>query len=153
MTDSFECFLENEAATQAFAKRLATVSQSPLLIYFYGEIGSGKTTFIRAFLRAFGVTGRIKSPTFTLVEVYPVEQQTFVHVDLYRLAVAEEFLYIGLDEYLTEDAICCIEWADRVEGLLPPADLYCYLNIYRQGRQLKLTAASDRGYKLINVIS
>jgi len=153
MTDSFECFLENEAATQAFAKRLAAVSQSPLLIYFYGEIGAGKTTFIRAFLRAFGVTGPIKSPTFTLVEVYPINQQTLVHVDLYRLTVAEEFLYIGLDEYLTKDTICCIEWADRAEALLPPADLHCYLDIFQQGRQLKLTAVGDRGYKLINAIS
>ena len=145
----FECFLEDEAASQAFAGKLASVCEKPLLVFFHGELGAGKTTIIRAWLRALGVTGAIKSPTFSVVEPYEIDSIQIYHFDLYRLEDPEELEYIGVRDYLASDAICLIEWPERGAGELPVADLSCHLNMKNHGRILKLIANTAKGETIL----
>jgi len=123
--------------------------QPPCLIYLSGHLGAGKTTFARAFLRALGISGAIKSPTFSLVETYDIGEYTVNHFDLYRLSSPEELEFIGFRDYLHQDAICLIEWPERGATLLPEADLICQFTILPQGRELKLKANTSRGFDIV----
>jgi tRNA threonylcarbamoyladenosine biosynthesis protein TsaE len=124
--------------TERVAAYLATNLKAPCIIYLHGELGTGKTTLVRAFLRAKGVTGRIKSPTYTLIEPYDLPNETIFHFDLYRLNSAEELDSIGIDEYFTSSSICFIEWPEKAEGRLPPPDVECFLSYAGDERVLRL---------------
>ncbi|MBS0358138.1 MAG: tRNA (adenosine(37)-N6)-threonylcarbamoyltransferase complex ATPase subunit type 1 TsaE [Proteobacteria bacterium] len=134
-----------ESETQAFAKRLATLCQPPLFIYFHGELGSGKTTLIRAILKNLGVKGSIKSPTFSLVESYEVDSLKFCHVDLYRLKSREELEYLGLRDYWDQNTICFIEWPEQAGDKLPIPDIDCYFTNSPLGREFTMTSHTERG--------
>lgn len=155
MAESYIIELADEAASVVLAQRLAELIKPPFIFYLQGEIGAGKTTLVRAMLRAFGVSGAIKSPTFTLIESYIIpsaqEMQAwyFYHVDLYRLSVSEELEYIGLRDYLTANAVCCIEWPERASGYLPVADLNCHFKVFGEGRQVELRAGTARGDRIL----
>lgn len=116
--------LPNEAATARFAKALAL---QPLRgsIWLAGDLGAGKTTFVRYLLQNMGHTGAVKSPTYTLVEPYTLSDRglTVYHADLYRLDDPEELDYIGFYEYFASDTLVIIEWASRASALLPPPDM------------------------------
>lgn len=131
--------LEDSLATEAFARQFAAKLNAPFTLTLQGEIGAGKTTFVRALLRELGVTGAIKSPTFSLVESYYIEQHDFQfhHFDLYRIHEAVELDYIGFRDYFTEDAICCIEWPERALGSIESVDLALRFQIEGQGRLLE----------------
>lgn len=120
--------LENEAATAALAQRLAQQVHAGDVIFLQGELGAGKTTFTRHFARALGIEGRIKSPTYTLVESYGLNAGThgatvLHHFDLYRLGDPREWFSAGFDEYLNDRAIALIEWPSQAEGALPAPTL------------------------------
>ncbi len=136
----------DEAATCVFSKQLASICPDSALIYLRGSLGVGKTTLIRAFLRAKGITGTIRSPTYTLVEVY---QDHLYHFDLYRLESPEELEYIGFRDYLIPPALCLIEWPERGEGMLPEPDLDCEMTMVGEQRQMRLTAKSQLGEKML----
>lgn len=121
--------IENEAAMNAFAAKLAQQVQPPCIIYLQGELGAGKTTLTRGFLRALGYEGKVKSPTFTLIESYDIDNHKVFHVDLYRLTSPDELEFLGLGEYFTEESIGIIEWPERGEGFLPPPNLVCRITI------------------------
>ena len=120
---SWDEILAGEAATMAFGAALAGAGLSRGAVYLAGELGTGKTTFVRGFLRAAGVTGTIRSPTFTLVEEYRVGASTVGHYDLYRLSDPEELEFLGLRDHLAADALLFFEWPERGAGVLPRPDL------------------------------
>ena len=111
--------LAGEGATLALGAALARAGLREGAVYLAGDLGAGKTTFVRGFLRALGVTGLIRSPTFTLVEEYQAGAAAVVHYDLYRLSAAEELEYLGLRDHLGSGALCIFEWPERGSGVLP----------------------------------
>jgi len=130
--------IENEAAMYSFAEKLAAQVKAPCIIYLQGELGAGKTTLTRGFLRALGFEGKVKSPTFTLVETYDIDHLKIFHVDLYRLTDPDELEYLGLSDYFTEEGIGLIEWPERGAGYLPPPDLICRINIEGDQRIIQI---------------
>lgn len=119
--DYYDANLE-ESAVAALATALADTAPLTGLVFLQGALGAGKTTFSRAFLRQMGVTGPVRSPTYTLIEPYELPDRRVLHLDLYRLAVPEELDDLGLrDEF--DQALLLIEWPERGAGELPVADL------------------------------
>ncbi len=136
MTSQF--FLTDNEATEQFGARLWTRLPEKSLIFLHGDLGAGKTTLVRGLLRAAGVTGTIKSPTYALIEEYEIRERKIFHFDLYRLAEPEELEWIGIDDYLNENALCFIEWSEKGEGVLPVADVHITLTIQGGGRLLQI---------------
>ena len=141
--------LPDEAATVAFGTALAQVLPEDLTIHLAGDLGAGKTTLVRALLRALGYTGAVRSPTYTLVEPYEVAGRRLYHFDLYRLGDAEELEYIGIRDYFADQAIRLLEWPNRGAGLLPPPQLLIQLDYQSSGRRLSLTAGDAVAATLI----
>ena len=98
---------------------MAAAMEEEAVIYFHGELGAGKTTLVRAILRKLGIEGKVKSPTYTLVEPYHVGEMNLFHFDLYRLAHPEELEYLGVREFFGKRSITMIEWPEKGEGYLP----------------------------------
>lgn len=122
--------IPSEAEMIGFGKRLAGACQgNKCVVYLSGELGAGKTTLVRGFLWGLGYEGVVKSPTYTIVEPYEINDIKIYHFDLYRLTNAEELTYIGALDYFAENAIFLIEWAEQGKGVLPPPDLVCQLDI------------------------
>ncbi len=118
------------------------------VITLQGPLGAGKTTFARGVLRAFGVTGAVKSPTYTLVEPYVTPHGSVAHFDFYRLASVEEVEFLGMREYLDE-GVCLFEWPERAPGALPPADLRVEIALSGSARELAVTARGAFGRDLL----
>ena len=123
----FQLGLANEAATVDLGKRLATTIVPGLKIYLHGDLGAGKTTLSRALLKALGHAGRVKSPTYTLVEVYDLSRLNLYHFDFYRFRDAQEWREAGFSEYFGGDAVCLVEWPEKVGDDLPPPDLDIFM--------------------------
>lgn len=124
------------------------------MITLSGPLGSGKTTLVRGLLRARGVGGAIKSPTFTLVEHYPVSSLYFYHIDLYRLAHPSEWETTGLAECFRSDSVCLVEWPERAAERLPTPDLELVLSYPAQGagRRLQVRAKCPAGERCESAI-
>ncbi len=136
MSKSFH--LIDSDATEKFGATLWEKLPERALIFLHGDLGAGKTTLVRGLLRAAGVTGAIKSPTYAVIEEYSVAERKIFHFDLYRLADAEELEWIGIDDYLNQNALCLIEWSSKGEGVLPKADVNIYLTMQKNGRLLEI---------------
>ena len=144
-------FLENEGETVALGRALSAALVPGVLVFLEGSLGAGKTTLTRGVLRAFGHEGAVKSPTYTLCEPYSLHNELqFCHFDLYRLSDPEELEYLGFRDYLAGDAILFIEWPSRGEGWLPVADVTISLAEKRGGREITLTAGSEKGVAVIH---
>ncbi len=142
--------LEDEAAQIALAEKVANVLDGSFILLLSGDLGTGKTTFARSFIHASGFDGVVKSPTYTLVEPYPVSNQRICyHFDLYRLGEPEELEFIGVRDYFNETDVCLIEWPEKAAGFLPPADWKCEFEYLKKGRNLKISALSDKGKDLM----
>lgn len=131
--------------TERLARDLAACRPTRAVVYLEGALGAGKSTLARALLRSLGVAGAIRSPTYTLVERYPVPGGEAAHLDLYRLAAAAELDFLGLDELAAEATLWLVEWPERGQGALPPADLHVQLSLQGAGRRVRLVAASAAG--------
>ena len=115
------------------------------VIYLTGDLGSGKTTFARGFLRALGVTEPVRSPTFTLLELYAAGTLTVAHVDLYRLRDAAELESLGLREWAREGCVWLVEWPEKGAGRLPVADLIVGFAVGSTGHEIVVRAYSNHG--------
>lgn len=130
-------------STEDLGRALARTRPAPAVVHLQGDLGAGKSTLARALLRELGVTGAIRSPTYTLVERYPLPDGEAWHLDLYRIGDAAELEFLGLDP---EDAtLWLVEWPERGIGSLPPADLVVALAVDRSGRRAVVTARSALG--------
>ncbi|WP_026601345.1 tRNA (adenosine(37)-N6)-threonylcarbamoyltransferase complex ATPase subunit type 1 TsaE [Methylomonas sp. 11b] len=130
--------LETPEDTEALGAALWQALPEKCLLFLYGELGAGKTTLVRGLLRAAGHQGAVKSPTYTLVEEYEVNGRRLFHFDLYRLKDPEELEWMGMDDYLNQNALCCIEWPQMGAGFLPTADLEVRLNYFQQQRTAEI---------------
>ena len=174
----YSVHLKDESATDAFAQAVAkgifpghplstdidladaipAATQAPKpaaeggCIHLRGELGAGKTAFTRALLKACGVTGRIKSPSYALLETYKVSNLYFYHLDFYRFNDPREWLDAGFRDLLRDDALVLIEWPEKAADELPPPDLDVSLEYSGSGRDVTLTALTSRGQKWLNAI-
>lgn len=130
--------LINSEATEAIGAKLSRQLPQKCLIFLKGQLGAGKTTLVRGLLRGLGHQGSVKSPTYTLVEEYVQGGRHVFHFDLYRLTDPEELEWIGVDDYLTQDAVCLIEWPEMGDGFLPEPDLVLTLSVVGLERSLNL---------------
>ena len=143
----------DETAMIKLAAQFSACLTAPLLLTFKGEIGTGKTTFIRAMLRALGITGSIKSPTFSLVESYMHQHLLIHHFDLYRIQDEVELEYLGFRDFLSPNAICCIEWPERTSLCLGMADIACSFSMEGSGRCLDFNAITATGKNVLACVN
>lgn len=137
-------FLGDSAATEALGRALAETRPKPAVVFLHGELGAGKSTLARAMLRALGVQGTIRSPTYTLVEDYALaDGERALHLDLYRIGEAGELEFLGLAD--ADPALWLVEWPERGAGALPAADLRVDLDIEGSGRGVRLEPLSHAG--------
>lgn len=136
-------YLPDAAATEALGARLAAICPHDGVVHLIGDLGAGKTTLVRGFLRAAGHHGSVKSPTYTLVEPYQLAGHPIYHLDLYRLADPEELEFIGLREMLA-GALLLVEWPDQGQGVLPEPGLVITLTAEGEGRRVALSASDRR---------
>jgi tRNA threonylcarbamoyladenosine biosynthesis protein TsaE len=144
--------LADARATDAFGTRLAGVlerSDGGLVVSLAGELGAGKTALARAIIHGLGHAGRVVSPSYTLVEPYPLASRTLYHLDLYRLGDPEELEFLGVREIDTAHEWMLIEWAERGTGFLPPVDLTIALAYAGDGREAQLEAFSPAGERFL----
>jgi tRNA threonylcarbamoyladenosine biosynthesis protein TsaE len=130
--------LNNTEETEQFGARLWELLPRKCLVFLQGDLGAGKTTMVRGFLRAAGFSGAVKSPTYTLVEEYTLADRQVFHFDLYRVADPEELEWIGIRDYFDQEAVCFIEWPGMGEGYLPEPDVVITLAPEKNGRSLEL---------------
>ncbi|MFW6380377.1 MAG: tRNA (adenosine(37)-N6)-threonylcarbamoyltransferase complex ATPase subunit type 1 TsaE [Halorhodospira sp.] len=136
--------LPDEAATQALGAALARALPEGV-VHLHGELGAGKTTLVRGLLRARGVTGPVRSPTYTLMEPYTIDGGVVLHLDLYRLSDPEELYFLGIEEVAAPGSLALIEWPERGAEALPAADLRVILAYAGGARRGLLEAAGQRG--------
>lgn len=146
-------FLSTSESCEHLAQQFATCVEEKMVLTFAGEIGTGKTTFIRALLKAKGVEGAIKSPTFSIVETYSYKDLQIHHFDLYRIDDEAELDYVGFRDYFAEQAILCIEWPEKAQDSLTTVDLAFQLTLSGQGRQLTILALSITGERVLSCLA
>jgi tRNA threonylcarbamoyladenosine biosynthesis protein TsaE len=139
--------LPDEAATLALGASLATALKPGMVVYLRGDLGAGKTTLVRGLLRALGYAGRVKSPTYTLLESYVLSKFTLQHYDLYRMIDPREWLDAGFRDDCNPGTLCLVEWPEKAAGLLPRPDLEIRLRMAGEGRTAQLRALSPAGRK------
>ena len=149
-------FLPDEAATLALGGALgAVLVQGPadLVVYLEGDLGVGKTTLVRGLLRALGYSGKVKSPTYTLLELYTISRLNLYHFDFYRFEQPEEYLDAGLDEYFQAPGICLVEWPDKAGPYLPNADIRIRISVEQAGRRAALAAQGGKGRRCLTSLN
>lgn len=146
--------LPDEAATRALGARLAAALAPGMSVHLSGDLGSGKTTLARGVIQALGLAGRVKSPSYTLVEPYEDSRLILYHFDLFRFHDADEWHDAGFRECFNERSICLVEWPERAAGLLPPPDVRIRLVAPPGGgRDAVLDAHTERGRTCLSALA
>ena len=145
-----QLYLEGEAQTVNAGIQIGACLSAGMTVFLEGQLGAGKTTLTRGILQAFGYSGAVKSPTYTLVEPYEQLVTTIYHFDLYRLGDPEELEYMGIREYFDSGSICLVEWPERGLEYLPEPDVILELvpkknGLGEVGRQLTITTVTEQG--------
>ena len=144
--------LKDESETLRFAESMASHLLPGMNLYLKGELGAGKTTFVRGLLRGLGYQDKVKSPTYTLVESYSFEKFMIYHFDLYRFKGEHEWDDAGFREYFNETSICLIEWPEKAGGILPEPDISIELSHEPFGRHLHMTGFTPIGSECLKTI-
>lgn len=145
LMQALERHLPTPEDTDGLGRDLARTRPVRGVVYLAGDLGAGKSSLARALLRELGVTGPVRSPTYTLIERYPVAGGEALHLDLYRIADPGELEFLGLDALADETALWLVEWPDRGRGALPAPDLRVHLGPEGEGRLAGLEACSPAG--------
>lgn len=140
----------SEESMLALGQQLAAACGDTAIIFLYGQLGAGKTTLTRGFMRGVGYEGHVKSPTYTLVEPYQLTKGMIYHFDFYRVKDAMELEYLGLEDYFVPQAICLVEWPEYGENRLQEPDLACYIEPAAHGRDVKIVPHTKRGETILN---
>ncbi|WP_123401821.1 tRNA (adenosine(37)-N6)-threonylcarbamoyltransferase complex ATPase subunit type 1 TsaE [Inmirania thermothiophila] len=141
--------LADEAATRRAGAALAAALAPGAVLHLSGDLGAGKTTLVAGLLAALGHPGPVRSPTYTLVEPYEAGGLRLLHLDLYRLADAEELEFLGIRDLADGRAVLLVEWPQRGAGHLPAPDLVLRLAHRAQGRDLVAEAQTPLGERLV----
>ncbi|MDI1301819.1 MAG: tRNA (adenosine(37)-N6)-threonylcarbamoyltransferase complex ATPase subunit type 1 TsaE [bacterium] len=149
-------FAADAEAQEALGRELAAALRGRGTVYLQGDLGAGKTTLTRGVLRGYGHQGSVKSPTYTLVEPYELAEVTVYHFDLYRLTDPEELELLGIRDYCRPGTLALIEWPERGQPLLPPADLVITIRpasaAVHDGRELVFAAQNELGESVLNAL-
>lgn len=137
-------FLATEADTLALGAEFSRAIRPGLVIYLSGDLGAGKTTLARGLLRGLGYHGKVKSPTFTLVEVYEISRLYLYHFDFYRFSDPRELGEAGFREYFNPDSVCLVEWPEKAAGLAA-ADVKILMQVAGSGRSVEIFAETEAG--------
>jgi len=143
----------DEQAMTALAAQLAGLVAPPLVVYLRGDLGAGKTTFTRAFIQALGHSGSVKSPTYGLLEDYPLGRLHVVHLDLYRIERPGELGFLGLDDLHDHEAVFMVEWPERGGEHLPPPDLVVQFHHQGERRILEFEVCNQRAAALLQQLA
>jgi tRNA threonylcarbamoyladenosine biosynthesis protein TsaE len=153
MTHDITLKLADEHATLKLGADFARSINAGMNVYLHGDLGAGKTTFVRGVLHGLGFVGKVKSPTYTLVEPYQIfisqAKVNLYHFDLYRFIDEEEWDAAGFRDYFNPNAVCLIEWSDKAGSLIPQADIDVYLELVGEGRSVCLIANTMAGKKCL----
>lgn len=153
-SDSLLLHSATPETTAAVAEQMAANCPEAAVVYLEGDLGAGKSVFARAFLQALGVRGPIKSPTYTLIETYALDDGSdAVHMDLYRIADPDELDYLALDGVLERLRVMLVEWPCRGTGRLPAADVIVAIALDDTGRVLRMRAGSARGGRWLKAMT
>ena len=144
--------LADELATAAFAARLAPCIKPGMVLHLHGDLGAGKTTLVRALLHALGYKGRVKSPTYTLLEQYEAGGLRLRHFDLYRFHDEDEWEAAGFRDEFDGCNVCLVEWPKKANGLVPQADVEIMLEAACSGRNLEVRANSQTGRECLKTL-
>ena len=137
--------MPDAAATERLGAALAPGIGPGRVLHLRGELGAGKTTLVRGLLHALGHAGRVKSPTYTLVEPYTLSRLDVYHFDFYRFQDRSEWLGSGFRDYFSPQTACIVEWPERAGDLLPPPDLQVRLEIDGESRRALIEACAPAG--------
>ncbi|PJG83183.1 tRNA (adenosine(37)-N6)-threonylcarbamoyltransferase complex ATPase subunit type 1 TsaE [Caviibacterium pharyngocola] len=153
-TTSYSLFAADENAMCRFGKTFAeaifhTHPTQGITVYLNGELGAGKTTLSRGMIQGLGHKGNVKSPTYTLVEEYRLNEKIIYHFDLYRLSDPEELEFMGIRDYFAPNTLCLIEWAEKGQGWLPEPDLSVNIHYAENGRRIDLFPTTQAGELII----
>jgi tRNA threonylcarbamoyladenosine biosynthesis protein TsaE len=149
VSEPIDLHLPDEKATLGLGKRLAAGLAPGTLVTLRGPLGAGKTTLARGVLRALGFEGRVKSPTYALVELYKLSRLDLYHFDFYRFSNPEELVESGLQEAFNETSVCIVEWPERAGSLLPAADIEVNLAMRNGARSALVTAQTKKGKRCL----
>jgi tRNA threonylcarbamoyladenosine biosynthesis protein TsaE len=141
--------LPDEDATLRLGAQLASALAPGLKIYLSGELGAGKTTLIRGLLRALGYQGPVRSPTYTLAELYKLSKLCLYHFDFYRLRDEDEWEEAGFRDSFASSAVCLVEWPERAQGNLPEPDVWLWLEHAADGRLARIEALTEAGKQCV----
>ncbi|MBW7923104.1 MAG: tRNA (adenosine(37)-N6)-threonylcarbamoyltransferase complex ATPase subunit type 1 TsaE [Burkholderiaceae bacterium] len=156
-SDPLALHLPDARATEALARRLAPRLEPGFVLYLSGDLGAGKTTFVRALLRALGFGGRVKSPSFSLLESYDLSKFRLYHFDFYRFDSGQDWLDAGFEEFIGAPNVAIVEWPERAAGTLPASDLHLFLRFAGdtagEERIVEAVAGTERGRACLKALA
>jgi tRNA threonylcarbamoyladenosine biosynthesis protein TsaE len=144
--------LPDETALQQLAQNFGRCLRAPLVIYLQGDLGAGKTTFARALIQGLGYPGRVKSPTYGLLESYQAGGFDFLHLDLYRIDNPADLEYLAISDQFSSKGVLLIEWPEKALKTLPSADICLIFTEIGENRSLQYEVNSETGAEVIQSV-